>query len=254
MQKWSYSGCHWKYVGLLHSFEILQYGLVRTGSALEIITSGNSVLTFRWCGLRVLIPDFFYALFRFGHWVAVWLLVKKITMSNVAKSSEPKGYFWDGHSGFVYAAYHTWIQQLLALLFQIVFHCGDKGQGEDKEQAKLKVAMMFRGLIWDSACGTGCLFNLERMWIMWAKIPEHQTGGPLVCWCQAWQSVQGSGIPVPLIWAIFVPRSKMWAFCTLCDWCLRIFWSIWMSSTLLMYGALHLLKAFFLIKTKRVVL
>lgn len=51
------------------------------------------------------------------------------------------------------------------------------GGREDKEQAKLKTAAMHRGLIWDS----GCLFNLARMWIMWGKIPERQTGGaPLV--------------------------------------------------------------------------
>lgn len=55
------------------------------------------------------------------------------------------------------------------------------GLGGCKEQAKLKVTMMYRGLIWDSAYGTGCLFNLARMWIMWGKIPEHQTSGPLVC-------------------------------------------------------------------------
>lgn len=132
-------------------------------------TSGSSVLTFWWCGLRVLILDLCIIL----DLVAESCYDLWRTMSNVAKSSEPKGYIWDGHSGFVYAAYHTWIQQLLVLLFQIVFYCGDSGQWEDKEQAKLKVAMMFRGFIWDSACGTGCLFNLERMWIMWAKMPEH---------------------------------------------------------------------------------
>lgn len=74
------------------------------------------------------------------------------------------------------------------LVFQIVFHCGDEGDEgvgvggwgvECKEQEKLKVTTMYRGLIWDSAYGTGCLFNLARMWIMWGKIPEHQTSGPL---------------------------------------------------------------------------
>lgn len=70
---------------------------------------------------------------------------------------------------------------------------------EDKEQAQLMIAMMYRGLIWDSACGTGCLFNLARMWIMWGKIPEHQTSGPLVCRSQTGQSAQDPGIPVPFI-------------------------------------------------------
>ena len=127
---------------------------------------------------------------------------------------------------------------------------GRKGGG--KEQAKLKVAMMHRGLIWDSARGAGCLFNLVRMWIMWGKIPGHQTGGPPLSVVVRPDS-QGPGIPVPLIWAIFVPRSKMWDFCALCYRCRCVFWSISMTCTLLLYGALHLLRRF-LLKTKLVVL
>lgn len=193
----------------------------------------------------------YFCIIQIGHWVILWLLVQKATESNVAKRSEPKGHVSDVCSGFVYAAYHTWIQQLLMLLFQIVFHCGDRG--EDREQAKLKVTMKYRGLTWDCVCGTGCLFNLVRMWIMRGKISEHQTSGPLVCWCQTGQSVQGPGIPVPPTWAIFVPRSRMLAFCTLCCWCRRAFWSISTTFTLLFCGALHLL-GYFLIKTLMAVL
>lgn len=50
---------------------------------------------------------------------------------------------------------------------------------ETREGGKLWIAEMHKRT-WDSACGTGCLFNLARMWIMRGKIPEHETGGPLV--------------------------------------------------------------------------
>lgn len=106
-------------------------------------------------------------------------------MSNVAKSSKPKGFIRAVHSGFVYAAYNTWIQQLLALLFSdtVVFRCGDeRGCEKDKDIVKLMIAMMYRGLIYDSACGTGCLFNLARMWIMWGKIPSIRLVGPSSDW------------------------------------------------------------------------
>lgn len=45
---------------------------------------------------------------------------RALNMSNVAENTEPKGYISDVHSGFVYTAYHTWIQQPLTLLFLIL--------------------------------------------------------------------------------------------------------------------------------------
>lgn len=135
---------------------------------------------------------------------------------------------------------------------QIVFHCWRWRGGGGQRASKVEGSNNAHGLIWDSACGASCLFNLVRMWIMWGKIPEHQTGGPPSS-VVVRPASQGPGIPVPLIWAILVPRSKMWDFCALCYRCRRVFWSISMTFTLLSYGALHLLRCF-LLNTKMVVL
>lgn len=130
------------------------------------------------------------------------------------KAVNPRVFVCNVHSHCVYAAYHTW-SACTPLSDNVVFHCGDRG-GKGKEQAKLKIAMMHRGLIRNSACGTGCLFNSARMWIMRGKIPEHRphTGG------------SAQWVLLLFISAIYIPRSKIWAFFSLHNWCMHVFWSM----------------------------
>lgn len=63
----------------------------------------------------------------------------------------------------------------------VVFYCVDEGEKGEGQRAGKVVDSNDVQTSWDSACGTGCLFNLARMWTMWGKIPEHKTGGPLAC-------------------------------------------------------------------------
>lgn len=69
---------------------------------------------------------------------------------------------------------------------------------------------------YSSTCDTGCLFNLARMRTMRGDITTVAADQ----WAprRTVRSVQGPKILVPFIWAIFVPRSAMWASCPLCYW------------------------------------
>lgn len=58
-----------------------------------------------------------------------------LEQTKVHPISEPKGCSCDVQPGFVCAAYHTWIPQRHALLFQTGFRRGDKGhEGEAKSR------------------------------------------------------------------------------------------------------------------------
>lgn len=67
----------------------------------------------------------------------------------------------------------------LPLFFTCTSH--ERGREKDKDTVKSMIAVMHRGLTCDSACGTACLFNLARMWIMRGKIPSIRLRGPSQC-------------------------------------------------------------------------
>lgn len=174
--------------------------------------SGNSVRRFGWCWIALIIPRFLRYL------CIIWVIMASRKKGKgyercCKKSSEPKGYNGHVHSGFVCAAYLNSTAALAPL-------------SVERRREKVKIATTYRGLIWDSACGTRCLFNLVCMWILRVKYLSNRQVGPLVSWCQTGQSALGPGILVPSIWAIFVPRLEMLAFCPLCYWCRRVLWSI----------------------------
>lgn len=121
----------------------------------------------------------------------------------------------------------------LSLCFFFFFSCGDE------RRANLKVAVMFRWLKRDSAWGTACLFNLERMWIPWAKIPEHQTR-----WapCLLMSGLDGQcRDSCPAHTSHFCTKVED-VGCLCSVWLMLVaFWSVCTTSTL-SYGTLHLQK------------
>lgn len=120
-----------------------------------------------------------------------------------------------------------------------------------KGRAKLKVAKMLRELLCECVFSTGCLFNMARMWIPWGKIPERQTSGPLVCWCQTTQTVSvGLWDSCPQSSEPFLYQGRRCGLCALCVTdAAVVFSSIWRTFTLSLNRALHLFSSYFLIKT-----